>query len=518
MNLHVVLACIAAGTAGLAAAFHPTITAAVLACTVMVVLYRYTGRTFDSLSGEPTPVVPEALLLPTVTSLVAINPNLAVAGSLALTGSALVRMRSVRRVPGLLVLLLLTSTWVWLRPLNARTTMVAVAAAVVVISVSRLGDPARRRAVVSLVDGIGLYLVANVVGHLMGLESPGALARRGFSVASGGPLGERLVFPFATSAAVPAIMAAAFLVGTVALWPFGSGRRRCLRLLAIAAAVYVLLGANYRGPLVVAAGLLLVLLYAPRTFARVAPVLAVALLLLPFGYPHLRSSIAAVTNHASSVIPYLERQGVEPGSLSHRDVIWKTSIQYWADLPADRKLLGYGADGQRTSGASNIYGSLFVGGQARPEAASTHNSALQQLYDGGLPGLLFLLAVVFVALRRWGEAVAVRGDRLALAAAAVLFALVATAATEVSLAPAKMEVALWVLMVLVGASALGGRGVGQEESAKEPAAQLTEQTLAARDQMCPVLQRCEVHEGATGRPYPCCEPQETVSALGMPPG
>ena len=190
----------------------------------------------------------------------------------------------------------------------------------------------------------------------------------------------------------------------------------------------------------------------PVNFARLAPYAAIALLLLPFGYPNIRAASASVLDYAGEVSPTLNRPGVEQASLSSRDILWAISIRYWSEeVPTETKWIGYGGEGQRRFGVSNSYGTIFQGGLVDPLSASTHNSSLQQLYDEGLIGLGVLLVTIFLGLQVWGRRVVSARDPVALAACAVLWVLAVTGATEVTLAPGRRELALIALLLLLGA-------------------------------------------------------------------
>lgn len=396
-----------------------------------------------------SPLLPEIFLLPTAASLSTVSVNLAVLSTAMLVVFSFKRRRT-GGFPGVLplALLLAASVPVWLRPVD-RSSLIAFCIGLLALNVARWAAPQRRAAVVSIIEGAGFFLVINVLTHLAGVHP--STSRLGGAVTSGGPFQQRLSFLLSPSEAVLAAVAAAYLVG-VAMLALEARERYAWRLLAASAAVFVLLGANYRAPLALGLALWVVLRARPRLVRKCAPIAGVLLLLLPFVYPQVRRVTDPLAAKVATSVPLLDRTGAaDPGGLSGRDLVWSNSLEFWWSVPVVEKVIGFGAGGQQRSGASSTYARLFRGGYANPAAASTHNVALQQLYDAGLVGMGLLVAGIHLVLRRYSR---VSGsDALSLAGLASAFILVATAATEVTLAPGSYDVPIWMLLVLAAAIA-----------------------------------------------------------------
>ncbi len=121
-----------------------------------------------------------------------------------------------------------------------------------------------------------------------------------------------------------------------------------------------------------------------------------------------------------------------------------------------------GQPGQRTSGASNTYGSVLKGGFADPTSGSVHNSGWQQVYDAGLVGLAFLVAALLVAFYRWSRLLTTRGSGVA--ALAMVATATVTGATEVSIVPDRMDVPFVLLLILLATAVK----TGDETTARAP--------------------------------------------------
>ncbi len=130
----------------------------------------------------------------------------------------------------------------WLRPFSIISLIAAVA--VTVVALVAASGPAPGRVVGSALDGLGVFLIANVAAFALGVQSTAA-AFRVVSQSTGGPFGERVFFPLASSAAAPPAAAALFLVGAILLGSRGGRRRRPLRLTgSVSALVVAAAGAN----------------------------------------------------------------------------------------------------------------------------------------------------------------------------------------------------------------------------------------------------------------------------------
>lgn len=391
-------------------------------------------------------LLPEVLALPTVAGVANINSRWAGIGLAAVVALSFRHRTQVRGFSAFLPLALFAaaSLPVWVRPITLRSWL-SVGVLIVAVNVARAGRSTH--VVASVMDGVGLYLLADVVAYRLGLSPTGQVGRLNEARASGGPFADRVLYPLSPSGATPAILAAAFIVAAVLLMR-ANPERRLLRAALLPAAVVVILEANYRGPVV--AVLAVLLLVALPRLRRLLPTAAIAVLLVPFYFGAVQGAVNATLSTTASAFPYLSRSP-DVSLLSSRDIIWTSTLNHWQKLPSDRQLVGFGRDGNVTSGASSVYGSLFTGSVLDPALTSSHNTLLQQLYDAGLIGLGLLGAAMWITARRF-----VGTNRAGLG---VVVLLLLTAATEVSLAPGAADVGLWVLMLLA-AGALGGASGG----------------------------------------------------------
>jgi hypothetical protein len=411
-----------------------------------IVVLRGTGRRLGLV--PPAKLIPEVFLMPSVFGLSSINSQAALVGMILLVLWSLRRKRSpFHHVRDLLPLALLVaaSLLVWTRPFTKHSFLALVVVALAV-QVATWTEADRRAAIVSVIDGLGLYCLMDLAAYFAGVHSHALTGRLGLAETTGGPFAARVVFPLSPSGSVPAGIAAAYLAASLVLI-MSDRQRRKLRLIGVVAAVLVLLGANFRAPFVLVAVLCIAVIVIPRGLRRIAPSFAVLALLAPLFLPVVGQTLNGTLNVVTAVVPYLSRHA-DTTVLSARDIVWSTSIEYWKGVPGDRQVIGYGALGQETSGATNVYGGVFSGGFANPESASPHNTTLQELFDAGLLGVLPFLGGVWITVRRY----AIKADPVMLAGMLAALTIAATAATEVTLAPGTSDVALWLMLILAAAS------------------------------------------------------------------
>lgn len=321
----------------------------------------------------------------------------------------------------------------------------------------------RQSAVTSLIDGVGLYLIANVVGYYaLGMRSPGEALRSGGLEAADG--GIRIIYPLATSLNLPPILAAAFLAASLIL--LERGAKRLLRFAGAVAACVVLIGADSRTALAVAAAVAAASLVAPRLLRLSAIPLAVGAVVFVFGFPVIARPIVAPTiTWLISMLPSLSREAVSSSdvSLNGRQYIWEKSLRFWGDRTSEwGEVFGYGAQGQYYSGASRTYAHIFGSSIQNPKMASTHNSVLQQLFDAGIIGAALLALAIIACVALW--VVLSRTDEPYTAAAlALVLSLVISGVTEVSLAPGVGQETLLLFAGLVIAACSAGL---QKEAAR----------------------------------------------------
>ncbi len=429
---------------------HAQLTAAALLLLVGLVLAVLTYRKFvKGRAAQPATWSVVLLLFPLVCSLRTYSAVLALAGMAGLLILAISQKRIGRVIipSPPLAALAIASAGVVLRPTSwLSTAFVVLAFVVLMVAVCRCS---RHSAASSIIDGVGLYLVINVIGYyVVGLRSPGAASRLGGLEAADG--GVRVIYPLASSLNLPPVLAAAFLAATLIL--FERGPKKVLRLVCCAAAIVVLLGAESRTSLIVAVAVFAGTLVVPRVLRIASLPMAAGSLLLAFAFgsivkPLIAPAIGAIT----AIVPWLSRNATASAdiSLNGREYIWEQSVWVlgWAPDFFER-WFGYGAQGQFLSEASYAYAYVFGSSLANPYTASVHNSMLQQVFDAGVIGAAALGAMAIMCLWGWNrlarEATPHIGASLAMA-----FSLVVSSATEVSLAPGVGQETFWVFVALL---------------------------------------------------------------------
>jgi O-antigen ligase len=172
--------------------------------------------------------------------------------------------------------------------------------------------------------------------------------------------------------------------------------RQPSRLITVPAAVlclYATLQSDAHAALVISAGVVALFLVLPR--ARRFSGLAVVAALGP------AIALTSVGLVSSLGLGVLGRAGGDVGTIDGRLAIWQAASNTIANSNVYHLLVGYGADGQVTSGASVYYAYLFQGVTADPLLNTVHDLPLQTMLDSGILGLvvLVLLAItVFTAL------------------------------------------------------------------------------------------------------------------------
>ena len=160
---------------------------------------------------------------------------------------------------GPLLLLFGSSAIVFSRPANIEPLLIFLLVAALVIRLVMTSDA--RKIIASLIDGCGLYLLANVLFYAAGLQSPAAADRIGGLAESTGFV--RIIYPLTSALNTPPTIAAIYVVASVFLIIERGWLRRLLRLICLTAAILVLLSAGTRGPLAAAVVLALIVICFP---------------------------------------------------------------------------------------------------------------------------------------------------------------------------------------------------------------------------------------------------------------
>ncbi|MBR7191740.1 O-antigen ligase [Gordonia sp. SCSIO 19800] len=340
------------------------------------------------------------------------------------------------------VLLLLLAAGLIFR--NGPYTIAALFVLVVLVLAAASVSVSRTTAYASLTAGLSLYLVANIAGWIVGIQSVSASVRVGGYESSGGFFGARVFFPFARSINEPSFIAAALILAVVAMLSVRTAPR-WYHWVGVAAGLFVIAASNSRTPLLMLIPAALFILIAPRITRRGAPFVAGGVMLLPFLLPALRPSVNWVAEKIAGN-DYLARgQSVHDiGGLGTRDIIWEQSIGFW-DRQVDsllHQVAGFGYNGHAVSGASDYYATGIGDFLSRRSALTMHNSFLQTLFDGGLIGAFCVLGVTVFLVWRYAQ----RPELLPVFAIALMLGL--SAGTEVSLAPGLSQTPVFLLLFL----------------------------------------------------------------------
>ena len=327
-------------------------------------------------------------------------------------------------------------------PATVLTAVLFVLGCILVVQAIHL-SASKASAVASLVDGVGLFLVASVVLWLLGVRaSTGRTAGLENSLTGD----YRVIFPLSNSLFLTSAMAAVYLASAIPLILLYR-KFRLARLAAVLCAFGVLILTDTRAALVIGLFLSTCALLAPRLLQRGAPILVGGSLVLPFIYGHLRGAVGAAANSASSFLPGFNlRAGEDPSTLNSRSFIWERSLYFYTNhLDWFHQAFGHGTFGHAASDASSSYATSRLTGLASDSKLITpHNSMLQLLLDGGwvAAGLLAVTMVLMaIALRKGGPLASLSG-------LAMLVALSLVGVSEVALSPSHAQLTWWVLLAL----------------------------------------------------------------------
>jgi O-antigen ligase len=293
----------------------------------------------------------------------------------------------------------------------------------------------KRSAVISLIDGAGLFGVASVALWLAGFTSNSTRTGGLWNTMTGGA---RVIFPLSNSWAVTPNVAAVYLAAVVPLI-IADRRHRLPRLIAFVCGLAVLVLSDSRTGLVAAFSVIAMVVLIPRFFRRVTPPMVFVCLLMPFIYGAIQSIVNWALMSFSTAVPWLVRP-----TLNGRDYVWLSAINHYRDrVDYVHQMFGYGIGGQAKSGAVEYYWSRDYANIASADLASPHNSMLQLLFDGGwLAVAIFVVTVVCCAWALSRSASTVEGT-------SALLALVVTGITGTALSPSHMEPTWWLLLALV---------------------------------------------------------------------
>jgi hypothetical protein len=318
--------------------------------------------------------------------------------------------------------------------------------------------PERDRRLICLALSPVVYAIINLLLHFAHVTSPqaAALANNPLTVASEvgttdttlGFLGihtGRALFPMAESVNYFGIICSVGMAGAAVLAMYRTGpTRRWLVLSAIACAFCVLLG-DSRGPL--ASGLAVILYFLFSKRQRAAAWVAGLLPVLPILLVAVLNLLVAIG--ASSALS--RGSGGNFATATGRTQIWSVAWHFLASA-GPKDLVGWGANGHLSSGASNGWAYLFRGLLVDPATANTHDLVLQSIFDMGIIGLLALAVAAFMSARAFAKDFEIDRASPARALLAMLVVLILSGITEASptyLAPENLVM----MLLLFGAAA-----------------------------------------------------------------
>lgn len=362
---------------------------------------------------------------------------------------------------GPLILLIAASTLVIVRSSGLYNLLVYILISALAIHLAKTVDA--RRIIGSLIDGIGLYSLVNVLAYAAGLRSVTESEGLRLSLNSGGV--NRIIFPLEHSLNMPPVLAAMYLAAVVFLIREPGLRKRIFRIACFIAAVAIIVGSGTRVPAIAAVTLPIMVVFLPTASRGIAPALAVLASFSAVILPSIISSVQFVLNPVVSLLTDRRDTQQSLAALNGRDYVWGNSLEYFRDSVNDpfHILFGYGMQGHYKSGASLTYYNLLdhVFTRDPEKIISMHNSFLQQLFDGGLVGWALLVASLFWVGMRYSRRLHHWGP-YSVAATMALSVLLLCSTTEILLHPSVMT--FWLMLILAGAACQQAPNEHQVES------------------------------------------------------
>lgn len=315
-----------------------------------------------------------------------------------------------------------------------------------VVAMNR-SERARGALLASAVAGLGLFVAVNLVAFAAGMRGELAdvgtnkmLSLIGVRVARGS-------FPFAAGVNNFGMLAGLALMGGFALAWAGKARWVAwpVALLGLAGLVVADSRASFAIASLICAAVAIIPARPLGAALRWAPALALVAPLALYG-------VNAMIRDNSSAQQVVVRDGSfaqRLGPLTGRDVVWESGMGVLADAKPIH-LVGYGAFGQASSGATKGYAWIFSE-PARYSLHSLHNAPLQIVMDIGYLGLAVWLLMWVTLTRRLS---AMQSGALSAMAAFIVFGGV----MEVAGTPVYPDVFVVLMLMVAGAT------VGPKES------------------------------------------------------
>jgi hypothetical protein len=299
----------------------------------------------------------------------------------------------------------------------------------------------RSSGLVSLIDGVALFLVASVALWLLGFVGTSS---RVLGLSNSFTGGQRVVFPLVDALPATPAMAAVFLAGAVPA-RLVSNRFGGARWIATFCALLILILSGSR---VAAAAALLVpvaAFFVPKLFRVIAPWAVAFFLFLPFAFVYGDNFAKGVVTLFSSAFPFLT-SGVRADTVGGRQNIWSKAIEFYQQkVDSTHQAIGYGSFGQAKSGASSSWNEAMTGfGSSDVALVTPHSSILQLLFDGGWVATgIFAIATISLSFL-----LSRRSSTFDITALSILVALAVCGSTEVALSPGNAQPTWWILVAL----------------------------------------------------------------------
>lgn len=228
--------------------------------------------------------------------------------------------------------------------------------------------------------------------------------------------------------------------------------RRPPRLVTITAAglcAYATLMSDSHAALLIAIGIVVLFAVLPRArrFSGVAVAAAVSPAIV-------LASLGLVSSLGIGFLGRGEGSGNGLGTIDDRVYIWEAAWEAIKHSDLYHLIVGYGAYGQVTSGASRNYASLFASVTAEPLHNTVHDLPLQTMLDGGGVALVALLLLGLAAFSSLSRVAAKASSPPIQALSAILIVFLLNGATEALPSYLFAESLATVLLVAGGALAL----------------------------------------------------------------
>jgi hypothetical protein len=202
---------------------------------------------------------------------------------------------------------------------------------------------------------------------------------------------QRIEFPLASGINTTGAVAAAGFAAATLLAIYGNVFPRRLTVPLAAVSLYGALATDSRVAIFAALIMIALSVFAPRV--RMAVFSAVLLCIAPISLVAISGKLGGL----SLLSTFSRGSSGEFSTLNGRYYIWKGAWQVAGKLDL-HTLIGWGADGQISSGASRNYAYLF---RAAPDPFeyTSHNILLQSILDGGYLSLVVYIVAVLIVLK-----------------------------------------------------------------------------------------------------------------------